>query len=555
MMRSGVSAPATRAVPAKEMRATRTRRFLKWIAAATLASLGPLPAQAQNPFGTQNVAYIEVRGVVREAHTSAPIAGARVLALWSGTTQSMSGSTRHCLRIDATRSGADGSFSMNAPVDTVFRGGLAQPYVELRIYRAGLIEHPSDQDEHGRSLSVREERRLYGAALLQGGMLQAVHLTVQAQLYPTTQDAPDRLRYLQQLSDVESYCETLGDAASLSAYLQAIADEAQQIAHTDYQRMLALAIQARATRSFGLESVEPSSPAIPAELLIMDRAYQAPDLTDLERRDRDQRTPLMIAARSGDVAEVSRLLAQGARPNRTRSVNELLSDDSALTAAMAAYAGPATGHTPAVRDAYLGTIKALLAAPGSNPDLRDQPSAYTPLMKALEWGEDEIVALLLQAGADPNLTAYGGQYSALGIATTRALSGQSSAGAPLPGAQRQLQLLAASPRINLNAIQNYWGDTALIRALQMGNAAVGQTLLSAGADPNAQDRLQRTPLLAATEAAILNPARPGYLQTLRLISGWPGTRPDALYHGQTALQMCREHQRADLEQILNRSGH
>jgi ankyrin repeat protein len=536
------------------MRASRSTRDFRFIAGAALLLLASHQAWAQDPFGTQNSAYVEVRGVLRDGRSAAPIVGGHILALWSATSQSMSGSSSHCLRIDATSSGADGSFSMTAPVGAVFRSGLGEQFVDIRIYRAGLTERPSDQDERGRTMTLREERVLSGAALLQGGMLSARHMTVEARLYPTTEDPPDRLRELQRLSDVQTYCETLGDSAALGSYLQALADEAQQTARTDYQRMLALAIEARATRSFALESAATSPSPIPAETLIMARAYQSPDLTDLERRDRDQRTPLMIAARSGDVAGVTKLLGQGASPNRTRTVNDLLGDDSALTGAILAYAGSRRNGAPQVQAQYLATLQALLAAAGSTPDLRDTVSGYTPLMKALELGADGAVELLLKAGADPNLTAYGGQYSALGIATSRALSGQSSAGTPLPGAARQFQLLIASPRIDLNRIQNYLGDTALIRALQFANVTVAQALLAAGADPNAQDRLQRTPLLAATEAAVLNPARPGFPEGLSLIARWPGTRFDATYQGKTALQWCQEHQRSDLEQILTSRG-
>jgi ankyrin repeat protein len=533
-----------------DMRALPSICYSILAAALAVLLLGSQQARAQNPFGTQNSAYIEIRGVVRAGLSAAPISGAYILALWSGSTQSMSGSTNHCLRIDATRSAADGSFSMTAPAGAVFRSGLGQQFVDIRIYKAGLVERPTDQDERGRTMSLREERLLSGAALLQGGMLSARHLTVEARLYPTTQDPPDRVRELQRLSDVQSYCETLGDPAALSGYLQAIADEAQQVARTDYQRMLALAIQARATRSFALESAATAPVPIPAETLIMARAYQSPDPTDLERRDREQRTPLMIAARSGDSVAVTNLLSQGASPNRTRTVNDLLADDSALTGAILAYAGTRSSRAPLPHGDYLGVIKTLLDAPGSNPDLRDTPSGYTPLMKALELGADGAVELLLKAGADPNLTAYGGQYSALGIATSRALSGQSSAGIPLPGAARQFQLLVTSSKIDLNRLQNYSRDTALIRALQFGNVTVAQALLAAGADPNAQDGLLRTPLLAATEAAILNPARPGFAEGLRLINGWPGTRKDATYQGKTAVQWCQQHQRSDLEQIL-----
>jgi hypothetical protein len=92
-------------------------------------------ALAQNPLAVQNVAYVEVRGQVRDGRTGQPMAGAHVLAIWEATSYSMGGSTRHCLRIAGAESGVDGHFSMTAPQSDVWRRGLAQQYVDRTVGR------------------------------------------------------------------------------------------------------------------------------------------------------------------------------------------------------------------------------------------------------------------------------------------------------------------------------------------------------------------------------------------------------------------------------------
>jgi ankyrin repeat protein len=387
-------------------------------------------------------------------------------------------------------------------------------------------------------------------ALLEGGSVIERHLTENASLFPSTQDASDRLQILKQLSDVRIDCETEGERSGVSSYYNSIANEAHQIAKTQYERALADVVTARSQSLAPQQQSGSLTALISSEWSIMAKAYAAPDPTDLERRDQHDKTPLMSAAEAGSVTQVAELLSRGANPNRTRRENDLLAGDSALTLAMQRYArstGP--GARPATGD-YLGVVAALLHHPLMNPNLRDRRLDYTPLMKALERGQDEIVALLLEAGADPNLTAYQKQFSPLRIATARAMTGQSSAGVPLAGAMHQFHLLLAAKGINLDMTTRYDGQTALIAALGLAKTSLVRDLLTAGADPNAPDAGKRMPLIVITQDAILNPTHPDYVETFELIAGWPGVHTDTAIEGKTALQLCQESGRADLVAIL-----
>ncbi len=94
-------------------------------------------------------------------------------------------------------------------------------------------------------------------------------------------------------------------------------------------------------------------------------------------------SPLFAAARSGDGAEVTRLVKAGADPNQHGGVNDW----------------PVLMH--AVHKRQLGTAKALLDA-GANPNAAN-PNGYTPLMMAAGYGDAAIVRLLLAHGANVRL--------------------------------------------------------------------------------------------------------------------------------------------------------
>lgn len=98
---------------------------------------------------------------------------------------------------------------------------------------------------------------------------------------------------------------------------------------------------------------------------------------------RVQLSPLVEAARAGDVATVRSLCARGASPDAPSGEN---------------------GWTPLMHAIHKGrtrTVAALLDA-GAQPDLA-APNHLTPLMMAAGYGQRESVALLLRHGARPDV--------------------------------------------------------------------------------------------------------------------------------------------------------
>jgi len=108
-------------------------------------------------------------------------------------------------------------------------------------------------------------------------------------------------------------------------------------------------------------------------------------------------TPLVDAARAGDIAEIRALTAKGADPNELAGVN---------------------GWTPlmhAIHKNQRASVAALLDA-HADPNLAS-PSGETPLMMAAGYGQTSIVQLLLARGANVRLTDKRGD-SALDYALT-----------------------------------------------------------------------------------------------------------------------------------------
>ncbi|MBV8516683.1 MAG: ankyrin repeat domain-containing protein [Acidobacteria bacterium] len=100
-------------------------------------------------------------------------------------------------------------------------------------------------------------------------------------------------------------------------------------------------------------------------------------------------TPLVTAARAGDVARVRALLAHGADPNAPSGEN---------------------GWTPllhAVHKSQPAAAAALLAA-GADPN-RAGDGGMTPLMMAAGYGDRATVALLLGHGAKPAAADHNGE--------------------------------------------------------------------------------------------------------------------------------------------------
>lgn len=216
----------------------------------------------------------------------------------------------------------------------------------------------------------------------------------------------------------------------------------------------------------------------------------------------DGYTPLMFAARNGDLPMTRLLLGAGAGTEH-RDLN----GERALEWATSAY------YLHGRADVQ-GTVRLLLQA-GSPADSDDDRLGISPLMHASQYGGDaELVRLLLDAGADPDrIDAFGA--TALHRAAMRdgpamamllaAGARPDVAGRPLgrtplhvaaeSGAAGNVRLLLAAgagtePRYHR-------GTTALYLAAASGADRAVAALLDAGAEVDAADEDGLTPVLGA----------------------------------------------------------
>jgi ankyrin repeat protein len=148
-----------------------------------------------------------------------------------------------------------------------------------------------------------------------------------------------------------------------------------------------------------------------------------------------------------------------------------------------------------------------------------------PVYRASVLGREEVLAVLLESGADVNATTERGTHPLHAAAQN--------------GYARILdRLLTAGAPIN---VSNEAGQTPLVFAIRFGHQSLAELLVARGASTQTVDAFGRTPLHYAAGA--------GRLEATRFLVE-NGTPLDVVdLHGYTALGWCRAQKRNDYQQV------
>ncbi|XP_077473529.1 uncharacterized protein ankrd50l [Stigmatopora argus] len=284
-------------------------------------------------------------------------------------------------------------------------------------------------------------------------------------------------------------------------------------------------------------------------LVLLDYEAQA------DKADWKGRTPLIAAAYMGHPEAAAALLNRGARV-------DLADGDGRTALSVVALCGPSVPG----RRGY-GEVARLLLEHGANPGHRDR-DRMTPLLLAAHEGHDDIVELLLDAGADVDETAGG-----RGARVTPLL-----AAAAMGHVQTVTRLLFWGALAD--AVDDE-GRTALGLAAARGSAGAVRVLLERGLDENHKDDLGWTPLHAAAHeghravcAALTEPgsaarvgetdaegrtalmlaAREGHLGAARLLLDRRSPVDHRSHDGRSALSAALLEDRGEVAQLLLRRG-
>ena len=129
-------------------------------------------------------------------------------------------------------------------------------------------------------------------------------------------------------------------------------------------------------------------------------------------------------------------------------------------------------------------IVELLLEKQADPNVQDSKYGRTALFQASQFGHYQVVEILLQKGADPNIHDNDG-WTAL-------IAGSEN------GHQQVVELLLEK-QVDPNVQNSENGVTALILASEFGHYQVVEILLKSGADPNIHDNEGYTALILASQ--------------------------------------------------------
>jgi ankyrin repeat protein len=184
--------------------------------------------------------------------------------------------------------------------------------------------------------------------------------------------------------------------------------------------------------------------------------------------------PLRQAVRSGNDPLVRLLLQHGANPNRQDGNTDSILQEALFSNSYIGFLHLTSRieQFPQVSRQGLETIRLILKA-GANPNDRDRGNGTTVLMVAAGHGNEELVKLLLQQGANAKAgNAYG--ETALHYAAWR-------------GNLTIVQQLL-SQKVSVNTPKSAFGRTPLMFAVRRGSLPIVKLLLAHGANVNAASR-------------------------------------------------------------------
>jgi uncharacterized protein len=234
--------------------------------------------------------------------------------------------------------------------------------------------------------------------------------------------------------------------------------------------------------------------------LLLDRG------ADIRQSSGNHTSPLLIALLNGQVGLATELLAKGADPNATDDYHR-----GALFAAidLRNFNHEKYGDLPTDGRDPLDLIKALIKK-GADPNTRTDTvpvhglmqfdaswvnfDGQTPFVRAALSGDIEVMRLLLESGANPNIATTQGTTALMAAAGINWIPGQTFSHPEAEYVEAVKLCLDRGADVNAH---NSLGLTAMHGAANRGWESVMQVLADHGAKPDVKDNEGRTPMTFA----------------------------------------------------------